>query len=77
MTKDFEGARVVNNVSEEYNIISSLKCKCGGKYLVREQSLVENKGKFYDIISCECKSCEKLVDFIFDINSFFGKELMI
>jgi hypothetical protein len=73
VSNDFKSARVVNSVPEEYELIKGMKCDCGGSYKVKMQSLHEDKGKYYDILHCECMRCKKQKDFIFDINSFFGK----
>ncbi|NVM29277.1 MAG: hypothetical protein HWN65_10600 [Candidatus Helarchaeota archaeon] len=75
MSRDFEAARIVNSIPEEYQIVDDAICECGGRFLVKMQSLIENENKMFDILHCICKQCKKQVEFIFDINSFFGKPL--
>jgi tRNA A22 N-methylase len=70
---NFKSAIVVTSIAEEYEIIKGTKCACGGGYQVKMQSLHEDKGKYYDILHCECMKCKEQKEFIFDINSFFGK----
>ena len=74
MSRDFENAITVNSVPEEYEILETIDCDCGGKFSMIQQALVENDKKFYDILTCVCQNCKKETEFIFDINSFFGKE---
>lgn len=73
MSRDYNNAQVVNSVAEEYEIIQNTNCECGGGYRVLKQSLMGNEGKNYDVIACKCTECEKETEFIFDIDSFFGK----
>lgn len=73
LAKDFENAIVVDSVAEEYTIIETKKCDCGGSLKVQMQSLVEHSNKHYDVLHCECDHCKNSVEFVFDINSFFGK----
>ncbi|NVM53577.1 MAG: hypothetical protein HWN66_07710 [Candidatus Helarchaeota archaeon] len=76
MSRNFKSARVVNSVPEEYSIVKTIKCDCGGDLKVLMQSLIEHEKKFYDILSCECKQCKKQREFIFNINSFFGNPMI-
>jgi len=73
MTRDFKEAIVVNSVPEEYAIVRTQICNCGSTYKVKTQSLVEDNDKMYDILHCTCNACGLEREFIFDINSFFGK----
>ena len=73
MARDFNTARIVKSVPEEYAIIDNMNCGCGGKFQVLMQSLIENENKFYDVLKCKCLNCGGEEEFIFDINSFFGK----
>jgi len=73
VSRDYENARVVNSGPEEYSIIAETNCECGGNFKVIMQSLIEKGNKYYDILLCKCKECEKEEEFIFDINSFFEK----
>jgi hypothetical protein len=73
VSRDYENAKVVNSVSEEYSIIAEMNCECGGNLEVIMQSLIEKANKYYDVLLCKCKQCEKEEEVIFDINSFFGK----
>lgn len=75
MAKDFTQAIVVNSVAEEYAIVRQERCDCGGPFKVHMQSLHENLGKMYDVLHCICNACGLEKEFIFDINSFFGKYL--
>ncbi|MFX1294303.1 MAG: hypothetical protein ACFFD2_05520 [Promethearchaeota archaeon] len=71
MSRDFSNAQIVNNISDEYEIIRKTICDCDGNYTVKMQSLVENKTIFYNILICICQICNKEKEFILDINSFF------
>ena len=73
MSTNFHTAQIVNAISEEYEIVETTKCSCGGTWTVLLQSLVDNEKKYYDLLTCKCNRCNMKRDFVFDINSFFGK----
>jgi hypothetical protein len=64
----FENAIKVNSVPAEYKYIKKNCENCE----ILSQSLRENKGKFYDVISVKT-SDGAMKDYFFDITSFFGK----
>jgi len=76
MARDFSTARVVKSVPEEYSIVQSTPCECGGTFKMKMQSLHEQDGKMYDVLHCKCTQCKQEKEFIFDINSFFGKQFI-
>lgn len=73
IARNFDDAEIVQSVSEEYEIVRNTPCECGGSFLVKMQSLHEHNSKMYDVLHCKCTQCGLQKDFIFDINSFFGK----
>lgn len=73
MARNFANAIIVHNIPEEYEIVRNTPCECGGSFLVKMQSLHEHNMKMYDVLYCECTRCGQQKDFVFDINSFFGK----
>jgi len=73
LPRDYKNAKKVNSINEEYTIVEKMKCDCGGTFKVIMQALVENENKYYDVLTGECLNCNAKKEFIFDINSFFGK----
>lgn len=73
--KPFADAIVVNSTDEEYAITHSTACPCGGFFVSRRQQLLfdQQTGKRYDLLSAACVRCNAEREFLFDINSFFGK----
>ena len=69
----------VSNVPEEYRIIASTKCSCGGDLEPILQSLVEvgpprAYQETHDVIRCQCTNCEKELEFTFDITDLFWED---
>jgi hypothetical protein len=64
----FENAIKVNSIAEEYDYVRRNCSKC--KFL--GQSLVEKKGKPYDVLMLKKENGEE-VSYYFDISSFYGK----
>ena len=73
MERDFSDAFKVDSIQEEYDIAGRHKCECGGQLKFTRQSLLQNNGQYYDELNYKCLECEKIYEFLFDINSFFGK----
>lgn len=63
-----ERAIIVKSIDAEYEW---LRKNCPGCKFLR-QSLRQNKGKHYDVLTVQLADGSKK-DFFFDINSFFGK----
>ena len=63
-----EKAIIVDNIGAEYEW---LRKNCAGCKFV-QQSLLQKKGKHYDMLTVELPNGAKK-DYYFDINSFFGK----
>jgi len=64
----YEKAVKVKNIGQEYDW---LRKNCNGCKFV-QQSLQQNKGKYYDVLTVELHDGSKK-DYYFDINSFYGK----
>lgn len=75
MKRDLTDALVVDSIEEEYDIAGRHKCECGGTLKFIRQTLVENNGGYYDELKYVCLECKKSYEFLFDIKSFFGKDL--
>ena len=75
MKRDFTDALRVDSIQEEYDIAGRHKCECGGTLKFIRQSLLENHGGHYDEVCYSCLACKKTYRFLFDIKSFFGKNL--
>ena len=73
---NFDFAIAVSSVEEEYRTISETRClRCGGRLLSRKQTLLtdDKTNKHYDQVETACVMCGTPREFLFDINSFFGK----
>ncbi len=78
MTEDrrFDEAIKVDRIEAEYHIIRMTPCsKCGGMLVARTQTLLtdEKTGRHYDAIETLCVQCATPREFLFDIDSYFGK----
>jgi len=62
----------VDSVEEEYEWLSQQVCDCGGGYDKPQQALVQEKNKYYDILTAKCTNCSDTQEFYFDISSFFS-----
>lgn len=67
----------VNSVSEEYAYIAEHPCPaCGGQWQLRMQTLLSDAAnRHYDRLEVICGQCGRQQDWLFDIDSFFGKRL--
>jgi hypothetical protein len=66
---------VVNCVAEEYLIVRSTPCECGGTYQPGEQALSQIDGRPHDVLTVKC-ACGKTREFRFDISRFFGEDFL-
>jgi hypothetical protein len=70
---DASNAIKVSSIGQEYAHIAKQRCSCGGRYTRNSQALLEVNGRKYDQLSVTCAECGNEKQFLFDINSFFGK----
>jgi len=72
-TTDVSKAIKVSSIPEEYAYLARQRCSCGGRYDRNAQGLLRIKGLMYDQLSVSCSECGNERQFLFDINSFYGK----
>ena len=72
-TPDVSKAIKVSSIPEEYAYLARQRCSCGGRYNRNAQGLLQIKGLWYDQLSVSCSECGNEQQFLFDINSFYGK----
>jgi hypothetical protein len=73
MDRDYEKAIKVDSVAQEYLYVARQGCSCGGRLRPTGQALLEYKGRRYDLLKTQCQACGSHGEFLFDINSFFGR----
>ncbi len=73
MDTDCEKAIKVDSVAQEYLYVSRLGCSCGGQLRSTGQTLLEHKGRHYDLLKTRCQACGNHTEFLFYISSFFGR----
>ncbi|RME48311.1 MAG: hypothetical protein D6791_03625 [Chloroflexi bacterium] len=70
----FDHAIDVTSIAQEYEIIGRQRCDCGGRLQLTRQSLVTHGHHHYDLMETECMACHRPRNFLFNIDSFFGKD---
>ena len=60
-------------VEAEYTFLDTLRCGGDGRWKVKGQSLINEKGRSYDKLDAVCTAGGETKAFTFDITSFFGK----
>ncbi len=73
----FENAIKVASIRAEYRRVALTPCpNCSNRLEMQKQTLVndEDTGKHYDLLEARCVQCGRVHEFLFDINSFFGKQ---
>ena len=73
MNRDHEKAIKVDSVAQEHLYVAQQGCSCGGRLRLTGQALLEHKGRLYDLLKTRCQVCGNHAEFLFDINSFFGR----
>jgi len=73
MNRDYDKAIKVDSVAQEHLYVARQGCSCGGRLHPTGQALLEHKGRHYDLLKTRCQACGNRAEFLFDINSFFGR----
>jgi len=60
-------------VEAEYSFLETLRCGGDGRWKLKSQGLVHEKGRAYDKLDVVCTVGGETKVFSFDITSFFGK----
>lgn len=70
---DYSQAVRADSVEHEARIIHAQPCACGGRLAIRGQRLLSHGGSRFDLMTAECVQCKRGREFLFNIDSFFGK----
>lgn len=73
MEVDPRQAIPVDGVAQEYAILASQTCACGGRFRPVRQALLHDRGRYYDLLEAVCQQCGAPRQFLFDIHTFFGR----
>lgn len=73
MEIDFSQAVSVAGVAQEYGLVASQRCECGGRWRITLQRLLFHADRPYDLLEAVCPQCGRQRRFLFDIGSFFGR----
>jgi len=69
--KTLETAFLVSSVDEEYDILESTQCECGGFFRSTGQELLMEEGHYYDLLHGVCNKCGEERDFYFNVDEVF------
>ncbi len=63
----------MDGVRAEYTYLAAHPCASGGRWQLKEQTLVTHAGTPYDVIDAICSSGGAERKFYFDIHAYYGK----
>lgn len=66
-------AVTVASVTEEYILLETTPHSCGTPYVSGGQSLANEGGHYYDVLTASCPADGAQADFYFNIDSFYGQ----
>lgn len=69
--KSIETAIIVESINEEYSILESTQCECGGYFHSERQELLVEDGHYYDLLYGVCDKCGKTRVFYFNVDMLF------